>query len=336
MKISLPSFFSLCLCLLLSLGLYSQSESASATSYAASAQQLLTAAVEEGDCAGIASIAKPMTAIGIMQLVEKEKVDLDAPLQTYLSDFPEKKEGTITLRQLLQHASGIPAYAKMKEQENTQDYPDLKAAMDIFQNRELLSKPGAEFNYTSYGYVVLGRVIEEVSGMSYEAYMQKNIWDPAGMSQTGIEVYQSDHPEKTSIYHRKKAGKIKLAQETNLSDRIPGGGLYATVEDLLRFGEAVLNNKLISETSLQAMMQDSGLKKEENAYGLGWYLYGKNPKYGEVIGHTGGQTGCSAMFMLMPEVKTVIVSLSNTSGAMQRVSNVAVGFFPLAEQAGQE
>ncbi|MFT4761374.1 MAG: serine beta-lactamase-like protein LACTB [Paraglaciecola sp.] len=123
----------------------------------------------------LASIAKPMTAIAIMQLVEQGKIDLEAAVQTYIPDFPIKKEGTITVKNLLQHSSGINGFKSNKERNNKVEYLNLAAATELFKNRDLLATPGEAFNYTSYGYTVLGLIIEKASGLTYEAYMQKNI-----------------------------------------------------------------------------------------------------------------------------------------------------------------
>ena len=281
----------------------------------------------------IASITKPMTAIAIMQLYESGKLELDIPIQTYLPTFPKKKNGEITIRHLLQHSSGIDAYKNKKEQENKKKYKSFADAVSIFKDRKLISTPGEEFNYTTYGYVVLGQIIEVVSGTSYESYMQANIWDKANMSSTGIEVEGKSIPNKTMIYHRNSKGKIKEAKLTNLSDRVSGGGIYSTVSDLLKFGDAVINNTLIKPSTFNMMTENPNIKTEGNAYGLGWYLYGKNPNYGDVYGHSGTQTGASTFLMILPEQKTSIVVLANTSGAIQTVSNITIRLFDIAHEA---
>lgn len=281
----------------------------------------------------IASISKTMTAIAIMQLYEQGKLKLDEPIQTYLPDYPKKKEGEITIRQLLQHSSGLDGYKNNKEQENKTNYANLSEAVSIFKDRKLIAAPGKEFNYTTYGYVVLGCIIESVSGMSYESYMQTNIWDPAHMTNTGIEHLDTVIPNKSMIYHKKSAGKIKEAEQTNLSDRIPGGGLYSTVTDMLRFGDAVLDFTLIQESTFNMMVENPSLKTHENSYGLGWYLYGENPNYGDVYGHTGTQTGASTFLVLLPEQKTTIVVLSNTSSAIQTVTDITIKLFDIANEA---
>jgi CubicO group peptidase (beta-lactamase class C family) len=281
----------------------------------------------------LASITKSMTAIAIMQLYELGLVDLDQPIQTYVPTFPIKKEGNITIRQLLQHSSGLGGYQSDRERENETNYPTLADAIAVFRDRDLISLPGKEFHYSTYGYVLLGLIIEEVSGVTYEQYLRANIWDKVGMNQTGIEQPGKFVKNKAEIYHRNSKGKIKKAEVTDLSDRIPGGGIYSTVSDMLKFGHAVLANTLINAETLQMMIQIPELKGEGNPYGFGWYLYGVNPTYGNVFGHNGAQTGASTFLMLLPEQKTVIVVLSNTSGAMQEVTNITIGLFDVAAES---
>lgn len=263
-----------------------------------------------------ASIAKSMTAVAVMQLVEQGLIDLEVPIQTYIPDFPKKKEGEITIRRhLLYQTSGIPNYASAKEAQTQKNYANLAAAVDVFKDRNLQHAPGTAFAYATYNYVTLGLIIEQVSGLTYEEYMTKNIWDKAGMTNTGIEKYKSTYANKSSLYHRNKKGKIKLTKENNLSNRIPGGGFYSCVEDLLRFGEAILNNELVSAETLQQMLTKSTVEKLGSPYGLGWFMYGgaENPQ--GAIGHSGEQSGVSAQLIIIPSRNTVVAVLANTSGA---------------------
>ncbi len=277
----------------------------------------------------IASIVKPMTAVAIFQLYERGLIDLDASIKTYLPSYPHKEASKITVRHLLSHSSGIKAYKNNKERENKKHYDSIGAAMDRFSNRKLEAQPGKEFNYTSYGYVVLGAIIESASGMTYEDYMQKNVFDKADMQQTSVEDARKTYDNKTSFYHRSSNGKVKPAWHLDSSDRIPGGGFQTTVEDLLKFGMTLLNDELISRASLEMMMTDTGMKKEGNPYGMGWFLYGKNPQLGEVIGHTGGQAGCSSFMMILPESNAVVATIANTSGVGQEVAGITTGLFKM-------
>lgn len=279
-----------------------------------------------------ASIAKPMTAIAIMQLMEHEKLDIDDPLSKYVPGLPPSIADKITIRQLLGHTSGIGGYGSGDEAETTKEYATLKEAVELFKDRDLLFEPGTDFNYSTYGYVMLGRVIEEVSGLTYEEYLQKNIWDVAKMSNTGVEKYGVKYENKSSLFHCKKK-KAKKAKQNNLSNRIPGGGFYSTVEDLMKFGNAILENKFISEKSLVRMCQSHGMKKEGNPYGMGWYLYGGKENPGALIGHSGEQTGCTTQLMIVPKLRTVVVVMSNTSGNFNEVIQYSIDFIPLANEA---
>ncbi len=271
----------------------------------------------------MASIAKPMTAIAVMQLVEQELIDLDAPIQKYIPNFPKQPKTQITTRHLLSQTSGIDGYKDGKEAQTTTNYPTLTDAINIFKDRALLFEPGTQYSYTTYGYTVLGAIIERTSGMSYGTYMQKNIWNKADMMHTGIEVFRSETDNKSGLYHKHRNGKIKAGKENNLSNRIPGGGFYTTVGDMLKFGNSVINNTFIKAETLRTMRQHHSLEKERNGYGFGWFLYNPKPNEGAIIGHTGEQTGCSSQLFIIPEKGIVAIVLANTSGALREASILA-------------
>ncbi len=271
----------------------------------------------------IASIIKPMTAIGIMQLVEKGKIQLDEPISKYIKEYAEGNKSKITIRQVLSHTSGIPGYKNKKEKENKKNYKNLESAFTIFKNRDLDFEPGTKYAYTSYGYVVLGILIERVSGSSYKKYMGENIWTPLWMVHTQPEKYKFKYDSKAKLYH-KENGKIKAVKQTNISDRIPGGGVHSTLRDVLMFGDGIVLQKLLKDSTFQLMTVDPGLKKGGNGYGLGLTLFGNNPDLGPIYGHGGAQTGCSGILFLIPKKKAVIAVLSNTSGANATVGQIAV------------
>lgn len=275
----------------------------------------------------IASIIKPMTAIAIMQLVEQNKIDLDEPIQEYIPQFPVKDQGNITVRQILSHTAGIPSYSGMKEIDNQINYPTLSDAVAIFANRDLVSIPGTEYHYTSYGYTLLGLIIEKVSGKSYEDYMQENIWDKAEMNNTGIEVYGVSYPNKSLLYKKNKDKSFSKLEATNLSDRTPGGGVYSTVEDVLKFGNAVLNNQLIRESTLNQMLVDPENTIDKSNYGLGWYVYTEKKGVEYAYGHTGSQRGASGQLIIIPEDNMVVVVLTNTSSQSKVIKNTASSLY---------
>jgi CubicO group peptidase (beta-lactamase class C family) len=128
----------------------------------------------------IASITKPMTAIAIMQLYEKGVLDIDAPIQTYMPDFSVKGQ-KMTIRHILRHESGMSHYTSKLDAMSFERYESLTSAVDFIARRELLSNPGNQYHYSSFGYTVLGRIIEIVSGQHFEDYLSKHIWQVANM-----------------------------------------------------------------------------------------------------------------------------------------------------------
>lgn len=278
-----------------------------------------------------ASVSKMITAVAIMQLVEKEQIQLNDKVMMHITNLPSHLS-EITIRQLLNHSSGIRAYKSSRERENRKEYRMLEDAAAIFHDDKLEADPGTSFQYTTYGYVLLGLVIERVSGISYEEHINKHIFLPSGMKASGVERFDRIPENLSEVYHKNSKGKVRSGERTNLSDRIPGGGIYSTVGDMLLFGNALLDGKLISTASFDAMMMDSGLKKEGNPYGLGLYLYGENPKYGNVVGHSGTQMGASVQIMLLPEIKAVTFVASNTSRVWEDVFYLNVLFFQLANE----
>ncbi len=277
----------------------------------------------------IASIAKNFTAVAVMQLVEQGQIELKAPVGKYLPALPEDKR-QLTVQQLLAHTAGISQYQGEKEIENTVHYPTLQESVAVFIDRSLMFEPGTKYFYTTYGYVLLGRIIEEVSGMRYEQYMQKNIFDIAGMHNTGVEIISEHYPGKSCLYHN-NGRKAKAGKQNDLSNRIPGGGFYSTLEDVLKFGNALLEGKFISSETLDKMTQYEAVEYDGNKYGLGFYLYGPPPNENVVIGHGGGQTGCTSQLMMVPKTKTVVVVLSNTSGTYPDIATFASNLIGYSE-----
>ncbi|SNR56410.1 CubicO group peptidase, beta-lactamase class C family [Lutibacter flavus] len=272
----------------------------------------------------IASITKPMTAIAIMQLHEKGILDLDTPIQTYLKEFPKKAKGDITIRHLLKHTSGISHYSSKWDALSFTHYPTLVNAMDAFKDKELLFEPGTQYMYSSYGYAVLGAIIEKVSQMSYGKYMKKYIWDIAGMSNTSLEEDKQKYSNNSRGYLKIKSTYIK-SPKTDLSIIYSAGGVQSTAKDLLKFGEAVLHNKLIKSTTLEMMINATDELAPaigDDPYGFGWAVY-DDPKYGKIIQHGGTQPGTSAFFSIYLDQKIVSVVLSNCFGTRQNVFNLS-------------
>jgi CubicO group peptidase (beta-lactamase class C family) len=271
-----------------------------------------------------ASIAKPMTAVAIMQLYEKGKIKLNDSIGKYLSYFSNEKGSKITIEHLLTHTSGIGAYQSETEAFPKTNYPSFQDAIKTFKDRPLEFKPGSAYRYTTYGYVILGAIIEAVSKQSFKTYMEEHIWKKVGMPNTNVEIFGIEYENKASLYYKNREGVFEPDIQTNLSVKVPGGGFYSTAEDLLKFGRAILNNELISAETFALMINDPKIKKRgNNGYGMGWFLYGdKKSPYGKVIGHSGSQSGASTQLMIYLDKKVVVTALGNTSECWNEIYNL--------------
>lgn len=254
---------------------------------------------------------KPMTALAIMKLYEESKIDLDVPIQTYLEEFPIKKEGEITIRQLLKHTSGIPNYSSNWDGFTYSHYPSLIKATEHFKDIDLAFKPETGFLYSTYGYIILGAIIEKVSGQSCEDYMLHNIWRKAGMMNTSIEHRDKAYDNKARLYLKIKSNYIRAPYD-DLSLKYSAGGIQSTAFDLLELGKAILENKLIDSTTLNIMISATDTLKTGTPYGFGWFVQ-NDPKYGRIIYHGGSQSGTSGYFRIYLDEKIIVSVLANNS-----------------------
>jgi serine beta-lactamase-like protein LACTB len=188
------------------------------------------------------SIAKPLTAVAAMTLVEMGKLELDAPVQKYCPAFPQK-QWPVTTRELLTHTSGIREY-KAGEFDSTKHFTSMNDGLTIFASDALSFEPDTRYSYTTYGYTLVGCVIEGASGEKYFDYLREHVLIPAGMTHTFVDDVYAILPYRTRGYQR-VAGQIQNAGLMDSSYKIPGGGLVTTAEDFVRFGMSLMDGKIV-------------------------------------------------------------------------------------------
>ncbi|WBL23808.1 serine hydrolase domain-containing protein [Zunongwangia sp. HRR-M8] len=206
----------------------------------------------------IASITKTFTAVAILQLFEEEKIDLNKPIGLYLENYPNKKiKESATISQLLTHTAGLPNFYVTNFLDRCKfDFKEVKDFLPLFENDTLLSEPGEEYNYDAAGYVLLGLIIEKVTGSSYYDYLEKNIFQKAKMPNTAAYDVDAIIENKADGYTF--AGDTTKPLKNNvfyLSKASPGGFHYSTVEDLFNFNQALFDNKLINQKTLDLMIK---------------------------------------------------------------------------------
>lgn len=261
----------------------------------------------------LGSISKTITAVAAAQLAERGRLDLDAPIQKYCPAFPEKP-WPITTRHLLGHLSGIRHYRNEEEVTSTRHYTNLRETLDIFKNDPLLFEPGTRFSYTTYGYNVIGCVIEGASGMSFMDYVRENIFKPAGMDRARDDNAFDIIPHRAQGYRRTSTGQLRNSPLADTSNKIPGGGLCSTVIDLARFAIAVQTGRLVRQQTLQEMWTRQRTRDgQQTSYGLGWSLSEHNGR--KEVFHTGGQPRVSTVLYMQPERGLAVVVMSNLERA---------------------
>lgn len=242
------------------------------------------------------SIAKPISAVAAMTLVEAGKIDLDAPVQKYCPSFP-LKQWPITTRQLLSHTSGIRHY-KESEIGNTQHYQFMSDGFAIFANDPLLFEPGTKYSYSTYGYTVVGCVVEGASGERFADYVAQHVFKSGGMTQTFVDDVYDIIPHRARGY-QKMDKKVKNAGLMDSSYKIPGGGFVTTAEDLIRFSQALMDGKILKSSTLEQMWTATKLRDGTlSEYGLGFgVLTVEGEQY---VAHSGSQQGTSTSMVIFP------------------------------------
>ena len=258
----------------------------------------------------IGSATKPLTATLAMALAEEGKLDLDVPVQKYCPAFPPK-EAPVTARLLLGHLAGIRDYDYRRFDEeylSSKRYDSPAEALSIFKDDPLVAAPGAKYQYSSFGYVLLGCALEGAAGIPYEEVLRKKVLDPARMSRTTPDYFEKIVPHRAKGYGMADDGSWKNAVFTDLSDRFPAGGMLSTPRDLVAFGNALLEGKLVPPGTLEEMWQGRHTAGgEATSYGLGWRVSDD----GKVAYHGGTSVGSSAYLYIRRDRGIVVAFATN-------------------------
>jgi serine beta-lactamase-like protein LACTB len=264
----------------------------------------------------LGSISKPITATAIMQLSERGKLDLEAEVQKYCPAFP-KKEWPITTRELLGHLGGIRHYNPDGKgdipEDSAKHFATMEESLQVFAGDPLVAKPGTKFHYSTYGYTVLGCVLEGAASEKYVDYAKENVFDPAAMEETQADNFFAIVPHRSRWYHKDKSGAVQNAGVLDSSYKIPGGGLISSADDMARFEIAMMANKLLKPATREAMWTpQKAADGSQNGYALGWAT---QKKYGlALVEHSGSQQGTSTSVILVPERRAGVVVLANMDG----------------------
>jgi len=254
----------------------------------------------------LGSVTKQFTATSIMQLQEKGLLNVDDPISKYLQDYPNGEK--ITLHHLLTHTSGIPNFTSFPEYQETMMLPSpVEKTIERFKYKPLEFTPGEKFKYSNSGYILLGYIIEKVSGKSYEDYLKENIFQPLNMMDTGYDHHRPLIKHRASGYVLGTNGLVN-AVYIDMSTPYAAGGLYSTVEDLYLWDQALYTEKLVSRNSLDEMFTPF-----KGGYGYGWFIIKAFNR--QLITHGGMVNGFYAYISRYVDDKVCIIVLSNIESA---------------------
>ena len=262
----------------------------------------------------LGSISKPITAVAVMQLFERGKLDLDAPVQKYCPAVPEK-QWPVTTRHLLGHLAGVRHYKSDDEFNSTRLYASVAEGLNMFKDEPLLQEPGTKYTYTTHGYSVLGCVVEGASGQKFTDFVGENVFKPAAMERARADSVADIIPNRAQGYRLTDKGVLTNSPLADNSYKVPGGGFVSTVEDLARFAAALQTDRLLKRETLELMYAPQKTKDgKETGYGLGWGV-SKRPTGERAVGHSGGQQRISTFLHMQPEQGLAVVIMSNLERA---------------------
>ncbi|GGW83098.1 serine hydrolase domain-containing protein [Salegentibacter mishustinae] len=270
----------------------------------------------------IASITKSFTAVGILKLYEQGKVDLNKPIGNYIENYPNQRVlDSVTIHQLLTHTAGTKAiYGEDYQKSNKDRYRELEDYLPLFANDSLNFQPGSKYEYNGGGFVLLGLIIQNVTGENYYDYLQKSIFDPIGMDQTKaleIDGVNYNTADGYSIYLREDKS---LAKNDYLISKASGAsGYYSTAEDLFKFSKTLRNYGLLNKGTTELMLKPK-VKCYNTHLGYGIDI---DKRYEEtIIGHSGGWYGIRCEWMDFSDSNYTVIILSNfDNNGQQEVSD---------------
>jgi len=278
----------------------------------------------------IGSVTKQFTAAAIMMLAEEGKLFLTDSVAQHLPEFaPQLRD--VSIEQLLTHTSGVPDYTRqwrflLLDRGDEISLPDL---LGRIKGKSLDFAPGTRFEYSNSNYVLLGAIIEKVSGQPYGKFMEERIFVPLGLGNTAYGGYERAASMRAKGYEA-DGGKYSKPKSISMSMAYAAGGLVSTVDDLARWDNAITSGKLLKGESWQRVFSPARLQTgEPSKYGYGWGL-GKL-QGATAYSHGGEIYGFSSFVERLPEQGIYVAVLANASGDVttellaQRVAAVALG-----------
>ncbi len=257
----------------------------------------------------LASVTKQFTAACILQLINKGKLSLKTKLRSIFPELPKFAE-KITIKNLLQHTSGLLDYESLIPDTATVQVKDRDVLKMISQTDSLYFEPGTQHKYSNTGYAILSLVVEKLSGKHFRDYLRENIFDPLGMKNTlAYEKGINTVPNRAYGYTIEN-GKVVRTDQSITSAVLGDGGIYSNLNDLFRWDQALYGEKVLPQKILQKAFTRGKLKNGKTFdYGFGWRI--ENYKDNYVVYHTGSTQGFRNIIYRIPSKKFTVIILTN-------------------------
>jgi len=254
----------------------------------------------------IGSITKQFTAAAILLLEERGRLSVEDPVRKHLPDAPAAWE-KITVFHLLTHTSGIPNFTSFPEYQSTMSVAvTTEKLVERFRDKPLEFAPGEKMSYSNSGYVLLGYLIEKISGKTYAQFLQENIFAPLGMTGSGYDSQSAVVERRAAGYGPSPNGPVN-APFLHMTIPHGAGALYSTTEDLLRWNQALFGGKLLSAASVKKMTTPI-----KNNYGFGIGITTANGRTS--YSHNGGINGFNSSLTYFPDSRVTVAVLANVNG----------------------
>ena len=269
----------------------------------------------------LGSMNKMFTAVAIAQLAQEGRLSFEDPVGKHLTDWPNKDVAEkVTIHHLLTHTSGLASYWGDEFNQKRETLLNVRDHLPIIAKQAPSFTPGEKFYYSNSGFMLLGAIIEKVSGQSYYDYVQRNIYDRAGMKDTGFYDPKQWAPKLAVGYTKPRDGGEKEIDNNSMREVRggPAGGGFSTAPDMVKFHVALRENKLLDERHARLVMTE----KVDSGEMIGKYGYGFGIKDGngkEIVGHNGGGPGIAAQFDMFPGNNYTAVIFMNRDRMMMPV-----------------
>jgi len=292
------------------------------------------------------SVAKPLSMAAAAVLHDQGKLSFDATVQSLLPDFPVKSARPITFRMLAGMLGGFRHYRLGSDDFfNSRRYENVLETLAVFKDEPLVAEPGTRFFYSSMGTNLQGAMTQAAGGKPFPELMQALVFEPLGMTATSVDRYEEIVPQRTRYYERTggertyrirqsswgdgERGVLLNAPYSDNSNKFPSGGYMTTPEDLVRFGQAMLQPGFLkADTLRQLFTEQKTADGKPTGYGMNWFVE-ENPKDGPIWWHTGSSVGGNSILLLYPRRKLVLAIQTNlTDSNLKTLPRELASLFP--------